>query len=155
MHKYLTMRNVIDEPAPDESDWNGFDSTEFPDGVAYDILFGKTAVQAQELFHRSPINNIEELQVVPDAVFSYYFLALADYLKTPRSHGNCVAASAYMWILEQEIGDRQRSVDRDEVAFLFDVAVHIAENQDRYNATTVHYGNFADKIDTLRTKLLL
>jgi hypothetical protein len=92
---------------PTLRDWGEIDKDDLDAQGALKQFLGKSFLDAEALFAENALYYGEDLQSMPTAVFNFYAPALARYLTSDKSRGDCDGASRvsvgrlYAWKLLQ------------------------------------------------------
>jgi hypothetical protein len=129
---------------PGQKEWAGYES-DLDVRSAYDLMFGKTNDEIQDLFGESDsIDRSDELLFMPRKAFQYYVFAFAQYVISEKAKGDPDSASSFLNLL---ICREER--DSGSVAHIYPRLVptvkFIADHQEYFDADLDIYGSFREK----------
>lgn len=88
------------EPQPALPTAAAFEHLSLDGRRAVEQFLGKSAAEAQDLFHDNALCYLESLMWMGPAASRFYLGARADYLLQPRARGNIEAASGFIMTLD-------------------------------------------------------
>ncbi len=135
---------------PTEKDINPFNS-DLDEQAAVKSFLGKTREDALEMFCRNALAYSEDLMVMGDVAFDYYFPAYCAYLVSERSKDDSDGLSCFVSIVEfrWECTDWQWSPQiRNTVAAC---AQHCIENEAKFQADPTIYGDLPGKLAHIKS----
>ena len=130
---------------PAEADWRS-EPWDLDIPYAYEHFFGKSLVEAFDLFVENALRYQEDIMFMPLACFEYYIHAYMDYLLSDKSAGDSDGANCFFGIVECRSHDICGGGDvlRRRVVEVLD---RLRTRQPWYDATPEIYGDFAVMAD--------
>lgn len=129
---------------PRRADWGEIDENDLDAGHALKQFFGKSFVEAEEMFQRNALHYQEDLQSMPAAAFNYYAPALAKYIISENARGDSDGASSFLHMVAWILKENRDVMAPETEKLLVDVAGRVSRNQPFYDADEDIYGRFSD-----------
>jgi len=145
MHKRKTLK------IPNEKDWQGY-NRDLDVRYLHELFFGKSIDDVQQYFGEgNSIERMDELLFAPRAVFQYYVLAFAKYVRSDKAEGDPDSASSFLHLLEAREERDPGSVE-DIYDSLSETVDFIASHQEYFDANESIYGDFKKRAQDIRNK---
>lgn len=137
---------------PSETDWRS-EPWDLDMPYAYKHFAGKSFEEAVELFKENALRYQEDVMFMPRACFPYYARAYMAYLMSENSVEDADGASCFFGLADVRADDIK--TDRNLVTEFIVCLDHLAKRQSLYDADIDIYGNFPDRSERAKSKLLV
>jgi hypothetical protein len=129
---------------PGKNEWGNPDEEDLEVRYAYDNFFGKSLVEAVQMFQENALHFQEDLGSMPAIPFNYYVMAFVTYITSDLAEGDADGASAFLRMTHWQLRHHSDLIDVGVVSAMLVACATVAQRQNFYTADIDIYGDFSE-----------
>jgi hypothetical protein len=130
---------------PGKKEWGNPDEGDIETRYAYSNFFGKSLVEAVQMFQENALHFQEDLGSMPAIPFNFYVMAFVSYITSDLAEGDADGAFAFLRMTHWQIRHRSDLINMEVVSAMQLACASVAQRQKFYAAEDIDsYGDFSE-----------
>jgi hypothetical protein len=141
----MSRKKIESAALPGKKEWGSPVENDLDAGYAYSNFFGKSLVEAEQMFQANALHFQEDLGAMPAIPFNFYVMAFITYITSDSAEGDADGASAFLRMTHWQIKHRSDLIATGVVTALLIACASVAHRQNFYAADPDIYGDFPER----------